>query len=137
GTFIDTSFKEVSGLSVESSPEEVTEGGLNAYRHKLPTAAKYPNLMLKRGLVANSKLRRWIEKAINDFEFQPTQVTIELLDQFNQKSGSPKALMSWVLHNVWPVKWEATGLDSMSNEVAIESLELAYDYFEIKGSKRK
>ena len=43
-------FTEVSGLSVEMGTEEFVEGGENRFIQKYPTRAKYPELVLKRGL---------------------------------------------------------------------------------------
>ena len=131
-TLGETSFKEVSGLTVDTSPEEVTEGGLLQYKHKLPTTFKYANLVLKRGLLISSQLRTWVENAVHKFEFEPMLVTVELLNQFEQKETTPKALMTWTFHNAWPVKYEIAQMDASSNEVLIETLELAYDYFETK-----
>ena len=37
----DNRFQEVTGLAAEVAVEEVREGGLNEYAHKLPTGAKY------------------------------------------------------------------------------------------------
>ncbi len=33
----ETSFKEVSGLTVDTSPEEIEEGGVLNYKHRLPS----------------------------------------------------------------------------------------------------
>ncbi|MEM8906603.1 MAG: phage tail protein [Bacteroidota bacterium] len=124
----ETSFQEVSGLSVDNAPEEVTEGGVLQFRHRLPTTPKYSNLVLKRGLLTDSNLRQWIEKGINEFSFTPILVTVDLLN------AEANPLMSWVLHNAWPVKWEVSSFDSMSNSLTVETFELAYDYFEAKTS---
>lgn len=48
-------------------------------------------------------------------------VTIQLLDE----QGSPT--MSWTLTNAWPTKVTGTDLKSGTNEVAIESMELAHE----------
>ncbi len=126
GISSETSFKEVSGLSVDMSPEEITEGGNLGFKHRLPTTPKYSNLVLKRGLVTDSKLREWLEKAINEFSFTPITVTIELLNPEGQ------AAMSWKVTNAWPVKWELSNLDSTGNDLALETLELAFDSFTTK-----
>lgn len=122
----ETSFKEVSGLNVNIAPEEIKEGGNLQFVHRLPTTPKYSNLVLKRGLVKDSGLRKWIEKGINEFTFTPAIVTIELMDE----KGKP--LMSWVCTNAWPVKWEVSNFNSMDNELVIESIELAFDAFTVK-----
>lgn len=124
----ETSFKEVSGINVNIEPEEITEGGLLQFRHRLPSTPKYTNLVLKRGLVTDSNLRKWIEKAVEEFTFTPITVMVSLLNP----KGSP--LMSWNFYNVWPVKWEVANFDSMNNALTIESIELAFDYFKTKTS---
>lgn len=130
GLLSETSFKEVSGLSVDTSPEEISEGGLLGFHHRLPTTPRYSNLILKRGLLKDSKLRDWVNKATRQFEFTPLLVSIELLDQFAKSGANPSALMTWKVYNARPVKWELSAFDSLSNEVLIETLELAFDYFE-------
>ncbi len=122
----ETSFKEVSGLSVSMTPEDITEGGQLGYKHRLPTVAQYSNLVLKRGLVTDSKLRDWIEKGINDFTFTPLTINISLLNE------NAKPLMSWVVYKAYPVKWEVSSFNSMSNELVVETMELAFSYFKTK-----
>ncbi len=50
----DTYFREVSGLSMELEEETVVEGGENRFVQRLPVRAKYPDLILKRGLAKDS-----------------------------------------------------------------------------------
>ncbi|MEO1513379.1 MAG: phage tail protein [Bacteroidota bacterium] len=126
GISAETSFKEVSGLTVDIEVDEVVEGGNLQFRHRLPKTPKYPDLVLKRGLVTDSSLRTWMEKAINEFTFTPIVLTVQLLNE----QGSPT--MSWTVHNARPLKWEISRFDSQSNELALESITLAYDYFEMK-----
>ncbi len=120
----EASFKEVSGLSVNISPDEIKEGGNTRFVHKLPATPKYSNLVLKRGLLKDSALRKWIEKGINEFEFTPITVLVQLLND----KGDPT--MAWKCTNVWPVKWDISNFNSMNNELVVESIELAYDAFE-------
>ena len=123
----DTSFQEVSGISVESNNlEEVFEGGENRKVHKLPTQAKYPNLVLKRGVSQmDSALVIWCKTALelNVLDaIVPSPVTITLQDE----NGLPS--MVWMVNNAYPVKWEVGPFNSMKNEVALETIELAYSY---------
>lgn len=48
-------------------------------------------------------------------------VTIQLLSE----NGDPT--MTWTLNNAWPTKITGTDLKSDGNEVAVESLEIAYE----------
>lgn len=128
----ETSFKEVSGLGVSNSTETISEGGLLEYQHKLPTNYSYTNVVLKRGLLLDSALQKWVEDAVKKFEFTPLTVQIELLKPGDKPSSNPPAIKTWTLHNAWPVKWELSNLDSLQNDVLIETMELAFSYMETK-----
>lgn len=125
----ETSFQEVSGLNVSIGTEEVKEGGLLGYTHKLPTNVNYTNLQLKRGLVPNSGVQKWIEAAVNEFKFTPITVSIQLLNEKDQP------IMTWVADNAWPVKWEISRFNSQSNEVVLETLEIAYNSLKVVAGK--
>lgn len=127
---VDGSFQEVSGLEVEREVADIKEGGENRFQHRLPGAIKTRNLVLKRGLmVASSPLFDWCKETFEaDFSkrIQPKDLTISLLDQ-NQK-----ALMTWSVTRSWPVKWSVDTFSAQKNEVAIETLEFAYQRLERK-----
>jgi len=124
---VDASFKEVSGISMEMGIEEIAEGGNNSFKHRVPTSAKFSNLVLKRGLVPKgSDLIVWCMKTfgggLSDF-VETKNIIVNLLDE----TGT--AINSWSFVNAWPVKWSASDLHSMNNEIVIETLEFAYSYF--------
>ncbi|HWZ22414.1 MAG TPA: phage tail protein [Cytophagaceae bacterium] len=125
---VDTSFKEVSGLVMEMGTEEIAEGGENRFKHRVPTGTKYQNLVLKRGLVAaTSDLVTWCTNSIGgglSDTILPKTIVVSLLDE----NGNP--LKSWNIANAWPVKWETSSFNSMNNEVAIETLEFSFSYFQ-------
>ncbi len=127
-TGVDSSFQEVHGLSAEFQTEEVVEGGQNRYVHRLPKTAKYPNLVLKRGIVTKSSfLADWFSATIGSslsLPILPQNLAISLLNS----EGSP--LICWGVCNAWPVKWDVSGLNSEDNKVLIETLELSYSFFE-------
>jgi len=77
----DVRFTEVSGLSVEMGTEEVPEGGENRFIQKYPTQAKYPELVLKRGLLLNSEIVNWVRECIEDYRIQPKNIDIKLLNE--------------------------------------------------------
>ena len=127
---VDVSFKEASGLTMEMGTEEIAEGGNNKFKHRVPTTAKYSNLVLKRGLIpSNSEVAKWCIDTITGglAEVITTKnIIVSLLDE----KGSP--LKSWSFVNAWPVKWEVSEFNSMNNEIVIETLEFAFSYFELK-----
>jgi phage tail-like protein len=125
-------FQEVSGLSFEIETETLREGGENRFEYKLPKRAKYPNLILKRGLLKDTALLDWFKSAMNTYfmvvvyDFKPADITITLLDEADQ----PVAI--WNVVQAYPLKWAMSDLRSSENAVVIETMELAYQYFERK-----
>jgi len=122
----DVRFTEVGGLSVEMGSEEVAEGGENRFLQKFPTRTKYPELMLKRGLLVNSEFIKWIRECLEDFNIQPKNVDIQLLNENHEP------LMTWHVVNAFPTKWHVSDLNATSNSLVIESLQLYYQYFRTK-----
>ena len=125
-------FQEVSGLSVEVETETLNEGGENRFEYKLPKRAKYRNLILKRGLLKGTAFLDWFKSAMNTYfivavyDFKPADITITLLDEADE----PVAV--WNVVQAYPLKWSMSDLRSSENAVVVESMELAYQYFERK-----
>jgi len=116
-------FQSVSGLSVDLETEEIKEGGENRFKHKLPVRAKYPNLILKRGLHVDSGLIDWCKAAMEGFDFTPTDLIIKLLNEENEP------LMSWNVVHAYPVRWSVGEFNAEESRIVIETLELTYSYF--------
>lgn len=119
----DIRFQDVSGLTAEMGIEEIQEGGENRFSHRLPTRAKYSNLILKRGMLTDSGLIKWFTDAIENFEFTPSTVVVKLLDHDHEP------LVTWNFIKAWPVKWVVSDFKATENSIVVETIELAYQYF--------
>lgn len=123
-------FQEVSGISMEMNTEEIAEGGENRFKYKVPTVTKYNNLELKRGLVpTNSSLLKWVTETLeqgflNKVKTKPVEVSL-----LNEEGN---VVMNWSFVGAWPIGWNSASLNSMNNEVLIESITLSYNYFSTK-----
>lgn len=117
---LDFRFRKVSGLGATVATRSLNGGGQNLYSYKLPERVQYENLVLERGLALGSPLAAEFNAAMTLFQFTPSNVLVSLLDE----SGVP--LSSWLFTNAYPVKWSAAPLDADSNQVVIETMELAY-----------
>jgi phage tail-like protein len=124
----DVRFTEVSGLSVEMGTEDVPEGGENRFVQKYPTRAKYPDLVLKRGLLRSSEVWNWIRECVEDLTVTPRSVDVKLLDEEHEP------LMTWHLVGAFPTKWSVSDLNAANNAVVIESLQMYYQYFTVDKS---
>jgi phage tail-like protein len=121
-------FQEVSGLDSENTPIEYREGAdaMNTVR-KLPGMEKYPNLTLKRGIAGDQYLWNW-RKEVRDggTAFPATRnVTIQLQNEKHEP------VLKWTLTNAWCCKLTGPSLNAKGNEIAIETMELAYDRIDI------
>lgn len=121
----DARFQSITGLTVEYDLEQYKEGGENRFVHKLPVRTKYSDLVLKRGMLTDSKVIDWCLSAFRDREFKPTDVTVTLLNEAGEK------VRAWNVVQAWPKKWSISDFNSTENKVAVETLELSYRYFEI------
>jgi phage tail-like protein len=121
------SFQEVSGLNVEAQIIEYRHGDNKEFSTiKMPGLKKVGNVTMKKGIfVKDNKFFEWFSKiSMNTIERK--NVTIKLLDE----GGKPT--MTWVLNNAWPTKITSTDLKSNGNDVAVESIDIAYETLTIE-----
>ncbi|MGD8588099.1 MAG: phage tail protein [Chromatiales bacterium] len=122
----DTSFQEVSGIGSEIETEPYSEGGENRYVHQLPKTVKHPKLVLKRGIAKiSSPLVIWCRSVFEgDFmsPIEPMPIMVYLMNE------NKIPIRAWSFTNAYPVNWEVDSFNSTKNEVAIEKIELNYNY---------
>jgi len=124
----DARFTEVGGLSLEVTTEEVAEGGENRFVQKYPGRVKYPELVLKRGLLTRSGIFDWIKDSIARDQIQPKNVDVMLLNENHEP------LVTWHVVNAFPTKWAVSDLNAASNTVVVETLQFFYQYFTVDRS---
>jgi phage tail-like protein len=122
----DVRFQSVSGLSVEYDYESFKEGGENRFEHKLPVRTKYSDLVLKRGMLVDSAVIKWVLDAFQNRTFKPATVTVTLM---NEKS---EPLRTWNVAHAIPKKWLVSDFSSTENSVVVETMELTYQYFTVQ-----
>jgi len=125
----DAAFQEVSGISKELNIEEVTSGGENRFKYRLPTVSSSRNLVLKRALIPEgSQLVDWCASCMDEGLANPIEthdISVSLLNDQGQIS------VMWTFFSAYPIKYSVSDLKSQENALVMESMELAYTYFEI------
>ncbi|MFC5406956.1 phage tail protein [Cohnella soli] len=113
-------FSEVFGLETQIEYEEIREGGVNGYVHRLPKGVRNSSIVLKRGLSSSQELWSWYSQAT--------------LGKVTRKSGSiilykqdGSELCRWNFFDAYPTKWSGPSLNAASSDVAIETIELAHN----------
>jgi phage tail-like protein len=134
-------FAEVSGLNAEMETEEYREGGLNTGPHKFIKWGKYPNLVFKRGVTPNTDLWDWHYQTLYGSQAVVRRNGIIVLtDRTASVAGLPGLpaipglaglnrfpIAVWLFSNGLPEKLQGPSLNAKTNEIAIETLEIAHE----------
>lgn len=113
-------FSKASGLENEIEVAEYREGGFDAI-HKLPGIEKTGAVVLERGATADIQIYNWYKKALTDRDFRKT-VTIIELDYAGEEARRH------VLYEAWASKFTPPEYDATSSEVAVDQVEIQYEY---------
>ena len=129
-------FSEVSGVEATVDVIEFRQGNSGSLAPvKIPGLVKHGNVTLKFGYTSNSAFKTWIQECVSETrgEMPRSQVNIEMIDI---NGGAPQGVVDtpntagskvWLLTNAWVTKYTAPDLNASTSEVAIESVELAYE----------
>jgi phage tail-like protein len=116
------SWTKCEGLTVEYEIQEVKEGGNNEYIHRFPGRTKYQNLKLTRPIDKDTqKVADWLASVASDPKRSTAEIAI--LD------GGGGTVAKWRLQGIYPVRWSGPTLDTGTNAVALEVLELVHNGF--------
>lgn len=118
-------FTRVEGLGMKVDRILYRAGGEHSTVRSIPGRVEYTPVTLSYGLTDSSELLRWLFKAV-DGRVVRMNVSIAMLDD----SGSAE-VRRWNLIAAWPCEWSGAMLDALGNELAIETLTLAYDRLEL------
>lgn len=127
-------FNEVSGIEASVDVVEFRQGNSHSLAPvKIPGLVKHGNITLKMGYTIGNGMKKWIQECISETRgaMPRKTVTIELLDI---RDGAPSQSyetvsgnVTWVLKEAWVTKYTGPDLNATASEVAIESVELAYE----------
>jgi phage tail-like protein len=129
-------FNEVTGIDAAVDIVEFRQGNAGSLSPvKIQGLVKHGNLTLKMGYTRSQDFKTWIQKCVSSQREEETprsNVTVELID-INE--GSPAAIvesvgdttLTWIFTNAWVAKYTGPDLNSSTSEVAIESVEIAYE----------
>lgn len=130
--FDSAAFQKCSALEVEVGKVEYYEGGA-MIPHKAPGRLTYSDVTLERGATIDLDIYRWFRDVAQASAgvglaaplFKRNLDIVQL-----DRDGS--TLQRWTLVGAFPVKFVAGEWDNDADEVVIEQLTLAYDYFELR-----
>lgn len=130
----DGAFQECSGLEIEQDVQEYLEGGRNDAVIRRIGRAKYPNLVLKRGMFFSKEgaldrtLWTWIQGIVSGVRPAPRY---DGLIEVYRRGTEPVA--TWEFDRGLPAKLKGPELNAKTGEVAIEELHIAHEGLRLVG----
>lgn len=117
-------FNEVSGLDAELEPIDYRNGDEDFVARKLPGIKKFPNIVLKRGIIGDLDLFNWF--------LQGAKGTVDRRDgAIALRDEKRDEVMRWRFVRGWACKYTGPSLKADSSAVAIESIEICHERLEL------
>ena len=127
-------FSEVTGVDASVDVIEFRQGNSSSLAPvKIQGLVKHGNITLKMGYTKDQDFKTWIQNCVSEHrgETPRRNVTIELIDI---SDGAPQAIqetvtgtLTWILKDAWVCKYNGPDLNASTSEVAIETVEIAYE----------
>jgi phage tail-like protein len=117
-------FAECDGLEMTMDMKTIREGGNNAAQVRLSGAVNYGTLALKRGMTSNFDLWNWFESLYEPGKpMARGEVTVT---SFAADGATEQS--KFFLERCLPLKLKAPVLNAKEGAVAIEELQVAYEW---------
>ena len=125
----DIGFQEVSGLKLSTEYIEYRAGNDETFvKQRVPGLKKYENITLKKGMFhGQDDLYQWYQEVQTDSE-RRHDIVISLLDEEHNP------VFTWTILKAFPISIAFPDMNAESNELAIESLELAHEGIEMEAN---
>lgn len=130
----DGGFQEVTGLELEMDVKELMEGGRNDGVIRRVGRAKFPNLVLKRGMLhpaegkVSSELWGWLQGIVEGR--RPVARYDGVIDVLS--ADGQDVVATWTFERGLPAKLTGPQLNAKTGEVAIEELTLAHEGLKLR-----
>jgi phage tail-like protein len=125
---VQAHFTKVDGLGVKIPRILYREAGLNSVVRSIPGPVEYATVTLRYGMTDSTDLVRWLYQVIGG-QVDRRNVSLAMLDDPGRTE-----VRRWDLIDAWPCEWNGAPLDAMGQELAIETLGLAFDRLELFGA---
>lgn len=141
---IAAEFDECSGLGMEREIKRVREGGTNDFEWLVPGHISFSNIVLKHGITYSRELWRWFSHGTLDGQvfglntIPGGSMALKLLHKrgIHLPHGTNMSIIlgtvdgkkakHWDVTGAIPVKWTGPDLNTGSDQIAVETLEIAH-----------
>lgn len=139
-------FSEANGMEATVDVIEFRQGNSGSFSPvKVPGLVKHGNVTLKYGYTESSEFRNWAMACTSDTrsEAMPRHdVMIELLDvtagmNSENTTATGNTANQYLLRDAWISKYTAPDMNALQSEIAIETVEIAFERLELPGGGGK
>lgn len=128
-------FQKATGAAQTLNIGEYTEGGAQAPMKEITTSS-FSNITLEHGVFENTELWNWIVTIcdmLSDSPFGSGVASPDHLRNFaiDQLKRDRTVLRTITLYNCQPTSYSPGEFDNTSTDIQVETLELAFEYFDI------
>lgn len=128
-------FQKCTGAEMSVAIGEYSEGGAMAPM-KEGTRVSFSNVTLERGVSTNTYFYAWCLEMANFMKEIPTGKGTASPDQLRniniyQRARDRSVIKTMHLYNAQPARFSPGEWDNTSDDIQIEELELAYEYFDV------
>jgi phage tail-like protein len=117
-------FTQVVLPTLTMQTEDVKEGGLNTYIHKLPGRVDVSTVKLKSGVAHIDLMLSWYMMVYyGQIAMAKRTAIITMIDSLMIP------IMRWTFNDAYPIKWTGPTLDAGAATAAVEEIELAHSGF--------
>lgn len=144
------SFSEVTGIEASVDVVEFRQGNSTSLAPiKVPGLVHHGNITLKYGYIVDDSFRDWVAKCVSSergiasreqsfrldvrVELMDTGASVAMPNQVNTNAANAGGNV-WVFKDAWVTKYNGPDMNAMNSEIAVESIELAYESLIIAGS---
>jgi phage tail-like protein len=122
---------EVQGIDAGLEVETYREGGRNTNPLRFPRWGQFANLVLRRGITDDTALWDWYFQVLFATQAPERRNGFVLLQATSAQTALPgiggQPVAAWFFSNALPERLTGPALNARSNEVAVESLEVAHE----------
>ncbi|MDR0851322.1 MAG: phage tail protein [Clostridiales Family XIII bacterium] len=136
----EAAFSEITGLDATVDVVEFRQGNSGSLSPvKIPGLVKHGNLTMKFGMTGSANFRDWIWSCVDHQRKGSIRVADIIIQLVSIQTDVPPTVgtpgttegdMAWHLKNAWVTKYTGSDLNALQSEVAIETIEVAFEYFD-------
>lgn len=136
-------FSEASGMDASIEVIDFRQGNSGSFSPvKVPGLVKHGNVTLRYGYTESNEFRNWAMACMSDTRAEMMQrhdVKIELLNttagmKGDNTTANGNTANQYILRDAWVCRYTAPEMNALQSEIAIETVEIAFERLELPGS---